>query len=768
MTLLMAAFAAVAIEQAMVEPGRSRWPALIWTIGGLIVPAVLAALALNRGYLAGCRDRARVGILLSLIALPFLGEAWSLVATGRCHLAEVPLLAALRNLVLGLSAWSRGRAESRAAALASVFLVTAATAVGGDGGPAVMVPVLGFAAAGIGWLMGVYWQGLNLDGNSGVRIPQVAAAACALGLAASLGLILAMAPARAADFLACLIPSSGGDRWSDPDSSSGVGDGDNEVAASEHPQSVGFTASDVYLETDKPSLYDAFNETYGEPFKPRPHQKMIAMGPQDVGELKEPPAENLRAGREFAAVRRRPSPRAGRPRTNGAEALVYVKGATPLHLPLAAYSHFDGTSWREQPCCGRIFDAEKEAGGSWLRLPWREAPYLAGIASHQVKIGTLDSSPLAIPPHACRIRVGAVDRLDFFGWAQAGILRMTDRPVPAGTVIEAETRTVYWDRLHAQEFAGQSPGGPTHDVDFDGYSIDAEVAELARAWTTGVPSGWACVEAITARLRRDFVHDRAATMPETCDDIVAEFLLRSRRGPDYLFASAAAVLIRSLGYPARVVSGLYADPARYDPRTRHTAVAREDVHFWVEVRLPDACWICVEPTPGYDLAAPVDTWSNRLATALARVRRWLAEHAIGLAVAAMVTVLTAIRRTRILDALATLAYTIRPGVDPRRRILGALRLVERRARWAGLMRPPGLTPARWYPRFATAGEPLDALDRLIHLAGWAVHAADGVPAQDPPDSTCRDAIRAWTLDRFRAAGRRLPENTKEDFPCARK
>ena len=99
-----------------------------------------------------------------------------------------------------------------------------------------------------------------------------------------------------------LVPTSGGTDWSDPEARSGVGDGDHEVAASEHPESVGFTESEVYLETDRPSLYDAFNESYGEPFKPKKTDKMIALGQQDVGEQKERPAENLQAGRR---VRRR-------------------------------------------------------------------------------------------------------------------------------------------------------------------------------------------------------------------------------------------------------------------------------------------------------------------------------------------------------------------------------------------------------------------------------------------------------------------------------
>src|SRR5205807_1640324 len=140
---------------------------------------------------------------------------------------------------------------------------------------------------------------------------------------------------------------------------------------------------------------------------------------------------------------------------------------------------------------------------------------------------------------------------------------------------------------------------------------------LAKRWTDGVPRGWAQAEAVVVALRRGYVHDRSATARAGCTDVVAEFLLRSRRGPDYLFASSAAVLLKSLGHPVRVVSGLYAAPGRYDPRTRHTPVTRDDVHVWVEVRLPDGVWVAIEPTPGYELLPPAYPWTERLAGALA-------------------------------------------------------------------------------------------------------------------------------------------------------
>ena len=478
----------------------------------------------------------------------------------------------------------------------------------------------------------------------------------------------------------------------DTNARSGVGDGDNEVSASEHPQSVGFTESEVYLETDRPSLYDAFNESYGEPFKPKRMERMIALGQQSVAEQKERPAENLQAGREFAAVRMQPKARTSRPSDREARALAYVKGPTPLHLPLTAYSHFDGRTWHEEPCCRRALPAECERASAWLLFPWSPAPFLSGVVGHQIKIGTLDSSPLPVPPHLTRLRVGSVNRLDFFGWAQFGIIRMVGRTVPSGTVIDSESRTVNPGRLRQMPFAARADHLEDHFISFGAeYAIDSRLAELARTWVAGLPQGWAQIEAVVSNLRRSYVHDRLATAAPGSIDVVADFLLGSRRGPDYLFASAAVVLLRSLGYPARLVSGLYAAPDRHDPRTRHTPVTSEDVHVWAEVRLPDGIWIAVEPTPGYELLPPAVSWSELIVKILNRMGHWVNQHGNFLLVASSLLAALIGWRRHLLDGLGALAFALLPDRQPRRRVLRALRLVERRARWAGYPRPPGLT-----------------------------------------------------------------------------
>jgi protein-glutamine gamma-glutamyltransferase len=768
-TLAMAGLATVALEQAVLEPGGSRLWAVSSTALALLVPTLAACwgLARRKEFLLsgasrppqGAGSLATILTLEALFALPFATETGRFLLSGRSAMAEFTLLAALRNLGLGLAALSCKPVYARLSAVVSLFLVTVASSVGGEGGMAVLAPVCGFAVAGTLWLMLVYWKGLGPGAAAGPdawRLPRTGAG-LVLGLVALLAAFAALGPSRAATALLGLVPTSGGSDWSDPDARSGVGDGDNEVSASEHPESVGFTESEVYLETDRPSLYDAFNESYGEPFKPKKHEKMIALGQQAVGEQKERPTENLQAGREFSAVRRKPEPRPRRPGERAARALVYVKGPTPLHLPLMSYCGFDGTVWREEPCCSRAFPAQREPQSTWLRLPWCEAPFLAGVLAHQIKIGTLESSAMPVPSHLARFRVGSVNQLDFFAWAQLGIVRMTDRTVPAGTVIETEARTVDPRRLESLWLPARSGDEDDHHLSFHGeYTVSPAVASLAQGWVAGLPEGWCQVEAVIAALRSDYIHDRSATSSPGCSDVVAEFLLSARRGPDYLFASAGTVLLRSLGYPSRVVSGLYAAPGRYDPRTRHTAVTRDDVHFWAEVRLPDGLWVAVEPTPGYELMPPVRSWSEQVTQVLVAVGMWARLHAAELLIASLICGLLLIHRRGILDRVATLAFWLSLESDSRRRVLSALCLVERRAKWAGRPRPPSLTLQRWFEPIVRheSGEPRAALEGLIRLADWANHAPKGLelPARASEfdvQQTCRSAVRAWTLSRFR-------------------
>ena len=103
---------------------------------------------------------------------------------------------------------------------------------------------------------------------------------------------------------------------------------------------------------------------------------------------------------------------------------------------------------------------------------------------------------------------------------------MTDRTVPAGTVIESEARTVDPRRLESLWLPPGRDDEDDHHLSFQGeYAVSPAVASLARSWVAGLPEGWCQVEAVIAALRSGYIHDRSATSRRAATDVVAEFLL---------------------------------------------------------------------------------------------------------------------------------------------------------------------------------------------------------------------------------------------------
>jgi protein-glutamine gamma-glutamyltransferase len=69
-----------------------------------------------------------------------------------------------------------------------------------------------------------------------------------------------------------------------------------------------------------------------------------------------------------------------------------------------------------------------------------------------------------------------------------------------------------------------------------------------------------------------------------------------RAGHCEYFATAMAVMLRTLRIPARVVNGF--QPGEYNPAADAYVVRQADAHSWVEVYFADAdAWVTFDPTP---------------------------------------------------------------------------------------------------------------------------------------------------------------------------
>lgn len=97
------------------------------------------------------------------------------------------------------------------------------------------------------------------------------------------------------------------------------------------------------------------------------------------------------------------------------------------------------------------------------------------------------------------------------------------------------------------------------------------------------------------RLRREDGTDANAY------DYIYYFLYQNEKKEGYctLFASSMVSMLRSLGYPARVVTGYYASPLMVDTDNFATELEDDNYHAWVEVYFEGAGWMGFEPTPDF-------------------------------------------------------------------------------------------------------------------------------------------------------------------------
>ncbi len=110
----------------------------------------------------------------------------------------------------------------------------------------------------------------------------------------------------------------------------------------------------------------------------------------------------------------------------------------------------------------------------------------------------------------------------------------------------------------------------------------------------------ATAEVIVAYLADLAEYDPDAPATPEGEDFVSYFLTESHRGYCMHFASAATLLLRANGIPARYVTGYVADV----PPSGHVNVPDSAAHAWVEVYIDGYGWEPVEVTPAYAGSSP--------------------------------------------------------------------------------------------------------------------------------------------------------------------
>ena len=267
------------------------------------------------------------------------------------------------------------------------------------------------------------------------------------------------------------------------------------------------------------------------------------------------------------------------------------------------------------------------------------------------------------------------------------------------------------EALRAEEFERQT-------VDLTGASERTQ--GLANQVAANTTNEYDMVMAVVTYLQRNYRYSLQLPPVPAGREPVDWFLFDVRTGYCEQFATAATLMLRSLGVDARLATG-YAT-GDYDPVLNQAVVRERDAHAWVEVWFPSHGWVPVDPTPGVDPLAATMFPNHWAARGIARLLPHLTIGAPG-AVLGSLGALAVLPPAIGVALLAVIAYAWlrRRSWTPRRRPQPGeselLRLYERTQSRFSRRRAPPETPLE-YKRAMRS----DALAEITHAVNEGVYA----------------------------------------------
>ncbi|WP_436788952.1 DUF3488 and transglutaminase-like domain-containing protein [Yinghuangia sp. YIM S10712] len=251
---------------------------------------------------------------------------------------------------------------------------------------------------------------------------------------------------------------------------------------------------------------------------------------------------------------------------------------------LAVFDHYDGVSWtpvdRFLPSGGRVPESERDAAGT---------PVGQDITVAELPGVFLPAVERPVEVHATEGEF-AVD-------PESGVLA-SETPLRTGMRYQVTSRPTEHDPARTEYMAAgrtasalELPGG---DESGAAPPVVAALRDYAQQATAGAQFPYQQALRLASWLRGYAAGDPQA-IPGHSYRHIQYFLETSRQGTSEQFATAFALMARTLALPARVVVGFRAEAQQAEPVTR---VRGGDVLVWAEVEFAGAGWVPFFPTPG--------------------------------------------------------------------------------------------------------------------------------------------------------------------------
>ncbi|HQY56142.1 MAG: DUF3488 and transglutaminase-like domain-containing protein [Nitrospira sp.] len=259
----------------------------------------------------------------------------------------------------------------------------------------------------------------------------------------------------------------------------------------------------------------------------------------------------------------------------------------PLYLRGVAYNRYDGKSWSNNLPLRRML-TELPQGTFTVRTPGTKPPPQAQALRQEILLEPLDTAVLFGAPLAFAVKGNLLSvQSDLMGSlhlaspshtrVQYTVYSMPTRLNPA----ESATTAVLYPEFILQQYL-QIP------------SVSPQIVDLAHRVTQPATSVSQAITLIHRHLLANYRYNLDVPSLQSAHPL-EDFLLTRKTGYCEHYATAMVVMLRTLGIPARLVTGFLA--TEWNEFGGYYTVRQRDAHAWVEVYFPKSGWITIDPTP---------------------------------------------------------------------------------------------------------------------------------------------------------------------------
>ncbi|MCW5797666.1 MAG: DUF3488 domain-containing protein [Nitrospira sp.] len=272
----------------------------------------------------------------------------------------------------------------------------------------------------------------------------------------------------------------------------------------------------------------------------------------------------------------------------------------PLYLRGVAYNRYDGKSWSNSLPHRRML-TELPEGTFTLRTSGPTPSIPARQLKLEILLEPLDTTVLFGSPFPTSVK-------GHFLSLQSDLMGSLYLPYP----LHARSQyTVYSSPTSLNAAEKKSAALLYPEFILQQYlqvpTVNEQVLELARQITRPATSVAQAVAMVHTHLLTHYRYNLDVPSLESPHPL-EDFLLTRKTGYCEHYATAMVVMLRSVGIPARLVTGFLA--TEWNEFGGYYTVRQRDAHAWVEVYFPRSGWITMDPTPPSSDAAGATWWQS--------------------------------------------------------------------------------------------------------------------------------------------------------------